>query len=162
LVIAAAWEEPRRNDFPTALPEPNGTPARRILYYSALDASVAFMRDGLPLRHEALRAARPREVTGTPGANRQRPPAEAEELFYAKSSWWRESNQTASGNPGAVQPHRRRRTIYRSIDELRADLDAWIAGYNEQRPHQGRWLRQDAHTDVLDAVPMAREKMIAV
>jgi hypothetical protein len=29
--------------------------------------------------------------------------------------------------------------IYRAIDELQADLDSWIAGYNERRPHQGRW-----------------------
>ena len=32
-----------------------------------------------------------------------------------------------------------RKKIYRSIDELQADLDAWIASYNEERPHQGRW-----------------------
>ena len=31
-----------------------------------------------------------------------------------------------------------RKRIYRSIDELQADLDAWIATYNEQWPHQGR------------------------
>jgi hypothetical protein len=29
--------------------------------------------------------------------------------------------------------------VYRSIDELQADLDSWIAEYNEARPHQGRW-----------------------
>jgi hypothetical protein len=29
--------------------------------------------------------------------------------------------------------------IYRTIDELQADLDAWIVEYNQQRPHQGRW-----------------------
>src|SRR5215472_2839625 len=32
-----------------------------------------------------------------------------------------------------------RKKIYRSIDELQTDLDAWITGYNQQRPHQGRW-----------------------
>ena len=32
-----------------------------------------------------------------------------------------------------------RKKIYRTIDELQTDLDAWIAEYNEQRPHQGRW-----------------------
>jgi hypothetical protein len=32
-----------------------------------------------------------------------------------------------------------RKKIYRTIDELQADLDAWIAEYNEHRPHQGRW-----------------------
>jgi hypothetical protein len=29
--------------------------------------------------------------------------------------------------------------VYRSIDELQADLDAWITQYDETRPHQGRW-----------------------
>ncbi len=32
-----------------------------------------------------------------------------------------------------------RKKIYTSIEELQRDLDAWISGYNEQRPHQGRW-----------------------
>ena len=32
-----------------------------------------------------------------------------------------------------------RKKVYRSIDELQADLDVWIAQYNEARPHQGRW-----------------------
>jgi hypothetical protein len=32
-----------------------------------------------------------------------------------------------------------RKKIYHTIDALQADLDAWITGYNEQRPHQGRW-----------------------
>jgi transposase InsO family protein len=32
-----------------------------------------------------------------------------------------------------------RKKVYRSIDELQADLDAWIGEYNEQRMHQGRW-----------------------
>jgi transposase InsO family protein len=32
-----------------------------------------------------------------------------------------------------------RKKIYRAIDELQADLDAWVAEYNQRRPHQGRW-----------------------
>ena len=32
-----------------------------------------------------------------------------------------------------------RNKVYRSIDELQADLDSWIREYNEARPHQGRW-----------------------
>mgnify|MGYP001349951108 CR=1 FL=1 len=32
-----------------------------------------------------------------------------------------------------------RRKIYRSIDELQDDLDAWIEYYNWERPHQGRY-----------------------
>jgi Integrase core domain len=31
-----------------------------------------------------------------------------------------------------------RKKVYRSIDELQADLDCWIKEYNEARPHQGR------------------------
>src|SRR5919112_2101046 len=32
-----------------------------------------------------------------------------------------------------------RKKIYRTIDELQADLDEWLMRYNEARPHQGRW-----------------------
>ena len=32
-----------------------------------------------------------------------------------------------------------RKKLYRRIDELQADLDAWLVEYNEERPHQGRW-----------------------
>lgn len=31
-----------------------------------------------------------------------------------------------------------RRKIYRSIEELQADLDNWLADYNNDRPHQGK------------------------
>jgi transposase InsO family protein len=32
-----------------------------------------------------------------------------------------------------------RKKIYRTLDELQADLDLWLKLYNEERPHQGRW-----------------------
>ena len=32
-----------------------------------------------------------------------------------------------------------RKRIYDSIDALQADLDAWMADYNDVRPHQGRY-----------------------
>ena len=52
--------------------------------------------------------------------------------------------------------------VYRSIDELQADLDMWIREYNEQRPHQGRWcFGKTPMQTFLDAMPMAKEKMIA-
>ena len=55
-----------------------------------------------------------------------------------------------------------RRKIYRSIEELQADLDAWVAGYNQERPHQGRWcFGKTPRQTFLDAIPMAKEKMIA-
>ena len=31
-----------------------------------------------------------------------------------------------------------RKKIYRTIDELQRDLDAWVKEYKEKRPHQGR------------------------
>jgi hypothetical protein len=53
-----------------------------------------------------------------------------------------------------------RRKIYRSIDELQADLDARIAGYNQERPHQGRWcFGKKPMQTFLDAIPIAKEKM---
>lgn len=55
-----------------------------------------------------------------------------------------------------------RRKIYRSIEELQADLDQWMAGYNEERPHQGRWcFGKTPMQTFLDAKPIAKEKMIA-
>jgi len=54
-----------------------------------------------------------------------------------------------------------RKKIYRSIDELQADLDSWIAEYNEMRPHQGRWCYGKTPMQTfLDALPMAREKLL--
>jgi transposase InsO family protein len=55
-----------------------------------------------------------------------------------------------------------RKKLYRSIDELQADLDMWIREYNEAQPHQGRWCfgKTPMHT-FLDALPMTGEKMIA-
>lgn len=52
--------------------------------------------------------------------------------------------------------------IYRTLEELQADLDVWIQEYNEQRPHQGRWCygKTPIHT-FIDSVPLAKEKMLA-
>ena len=55
-----------------------------------------------------------------------------------------------------------RRKIYRSIEELQVDLDSWIASYNQERPHQGRWcFGKTPMQTFLDAIPLAKEKMIA-
>jgi transposase InsO family protein len=55
-----------------------------------------------------------------------------------------------------------RKKIYSTIQELQADLDEWITSYNEARPHQGRWcFGKTPMQTFLDAVPLAREKMIA-
>jgi hypothetical protein len=45
---------------------------------------------------------------------------------------------------------------------LQSDLDQWIAGYNEERPHQGRWcFGKTPMQTFLDAKPLAKEKLIA-
>lgn len=51
--------------------------------------------------------------------------------------------------------------IYTTIDQLQADLDAWMREYDEIRTHQGRWCfgRTPMQT-FLDTAPMAREKII--
>lgn len=55
-----------------------------------------------------------------------------------------------------------RKKIYRSIEELQADLDEWVTNYNEQRPHQGRWcFGKTPMQTFVDATPLAKEKMIA-
>ena len=55
-----------------------------------------------------------------------------------------------------------RKKIYASIAELQGDLDAWITSYNEDRPHQGRWcFGKTPLQTFLDAIPLAREKLIA-
>jgi transposase InsO family protein len=55
-----------------------------------------------------------------------------------------------------------RKKIYRSIDELQADLDEWVASYNNERPHQGRWcFGKTPMQTFVDATPLAKEKMIA-
>jgi Integrase core domain len=58
--------------------------------------------------------------------------------------------------------HSFRKKVYRSIDELQADLDAWLREYNESRPHQGQWcFGKTPMQTFLDALPMTKEKMIA-
>src|SRR6202049_4121853 len=55
-----------------------------------------------------------------------------------------------------------RKKIYRTIDELQADLDAWLVEYNERRPHQGRWcFGKTPMRTLLDALPLAMEKIMA-
>jgi transposase InsO family protein len=55
-----------------------------------------------------------------------------------------------------------RKKIYRSLDELQTDLDAWIADYNQHRSHQGRWcFGKTPMQTFLDAIPLAKEKLMA-
>jgi hypothetical protein len=49
-----------------------------------------------------------------------------------------------------------RKKVYRSIDELQVDLDAWIRNYNDARPHQGWWEDSDIKTRPLNQTPSVR------
>jgi transposase InsO family protein len=52
-----------------------------------------------------------------------------------------------------------RKRVYQSLDELQADLDAWMASYNEVRTHQGRWcFGKTPMRTLLDSAEVAREK----
>jgi transposase InsO family protein len=55
-----------------------------------------------------------------------------------------------------------RKKIYHTLEELQADLDAWIKAYNEERPHQGRWcFGKTPRQTFKDSLPLAKEKQIA-
>jgi transposase InsO family protein len=55
-----------------------------------------------------------------------------------------------------------RKKIYRTVDELQADLDLWLTEYNERRPHQGRWcFGKTPMQTFLDTIPLAKEKIMA-
>jgi hypothetical protein len=54
-----------------------------------------------------------------------------------------------------------RKRIYSGIAQLQADLDVWMASYNEQRPHQGRWCYGKTPMQTfIDSKPIARDKML--
>ncbi len=55
-----------------------------------------------------------------------------------------------------------RKKIYASLVELQAELEAWLASYNHERPHQGRWCYGKTPMQTfVDSVPLAKEKMLA-
>ena len=55
-----------------------------------------------------------------------------------------------------------RKKLYRSLEEMQEDLDAYIVEYNDQRPHQGRWCFGKTPTQTfLDSLPIAKEKSAA-
>jgi len=55
-----------------------------------------------------------------------------------------------------------RKKIYRSIEELQEDLDAYLVEYNEARPHQGRWCFGRTPMQTFEeTLPLAKEKMLA-
>jgi transposase InsO family protein len=55
-----------------------------------------------------------------------------------------------------------RKKIYRTLEELQADLDGWMEEYNHQRPHQGRWCYGKTPIQTFrDSVSLAKEKILA-
>lgn len=55
-----------------------------------------------------------------------------------------------------------RKKIYRTVEDLQQDLDAWIHTYNTERSHQGRWCYGKTPMQTwLDSLPLAKEKMLA-
>jgi transposase InsO family protein len=55
-----------------------------------------------------------------------------------------------------------RKKIYPTLEELQADLEAWLREYNEVRPHQGRWCYGKTPMQTfVDSVPLAKEKLVA-
>ncbi|MFQ5705034.1 MAG: IS481 family transposase [Gemmatimonadales bacterium] len=55
-----------------------------------------------------------------------------------------------------------RKKLYRTLEEIQTDLDAWLEGYNCDRPHQGRWCFGKTPMETfLDSLDLAREKIIA-
>jgi transposase InsO family protein len=54
-----------------------------------------------------------------------------------------------------------RRKLYRTLEELQADLDAFLHYYNTERPHQGRWCYGKTPLQTFfDSAQIARDKMV--
>ena len=54
-----------------------------------------------------------------------------------------------------------RKKIYKSIEELQADLDLWIQYYNEERPHSGRYCYGKTPMQTFeDSKDLAKQKML--
>jgi transposase InsO family protein len=55
-----------------------------------------------------------------------------------------------------------RKKLYKTIEELQADLDHWLKVYNEERTHQGRWCYGKTPMQTfVDSIPLAKERMLA-
>ena len=54
-----------------------------------------------------------------------------------------------------------RKKLYRTLEELQADLDAWLREYNEQREHSGKYCYGKTPLQTfLNAKHLAHEKML--
>jgi transposase InsO family protein len=55
-----------------------------------------------------------------------------------------------------------RKKLYRSLEQMQADLDAWMSYYNTERTHQGRWCYGKTPMQTfVDSLPIAKEKQLA-
>ena len=54
-----------------------------------------------------------------------------------------------------------RKKIYKTLEELQADVDVWLKHYNEDRPHSGKYcFGKPPMQTFLDSIPLAKEKML--
>ncbi len=54
-----------------------------------------------------------------------------------------------------------RKKIYKTLEELQADLDLWVTDYNEQRPHSGKYCFGKTPMQTFrDSIPLAKDKML--
>lgn len=54
-----------------------------------------------------------------------------------------------------------RKKIYRTLEELQIDLDAWMEKYNMLRPHSGRYCNGKTPMETFnESLPIAKEKML--
>jgi transposase InsO family protein len=54
-----------------------------------------------------------------------------------------------------------RKKIYRTLEELQADLDLWIKQYNEERPHSGKYCFGKTPLQTFwDSIPLAKDKIL--
>jgi transposase InsO family protein len=54
-----------------------------------------------------------------------------------------------------------RKKLYHTIEDLQADLDAWMRDYNTVRTHQGRWCYGKTPMQTfIDMLPVAKEKLL--
>lgn len=55
-----------------------------------------------------------------------------------------------------------RKKVFRGLEDLQADLDVFVARYNQDRPHQGRWCYGKTPMQTfLDSVPLAQAKILS-
>lgn len=54
-----------------------------------------------------------------------------------------------------------RKKVYNTIEELQADLDAWVDNYNQERPHSGKYCFGKTPMQTFeDSIPMTKEKLL--